>query len=394
MLWYSNLAIGTRLSLSSAALSAAVVILIAALAAASMPRDSLVEHSGNIIVGQLANGAAEYILDNDNLALQAILNDLSRQGIIAYASVEDATHSILAESNAASTSTKGAQEFSSTIQIHDTIVGYARIKLAGTTAPALAPSMILLLGLLIFGATFAMIQLYLKRFFQTLQCVANRLAPNVDTHQHGTFAELDRICQTMEQLASNMPRSPASKRAILALRLPGVATASIEPERLADFLKSLRRLAQLQQGEMQARADGCLLLFTTGSDTAFRALQTARSLQALVAEDIDYAMAISREERTNDPDMPMNYVFVWQQLCDTTYQSASRVKTLLLCRSALSDQAVHDQVSVAQDDSDHYRVTGYRNSTEISERDGDLPVEATKTTAESLATSTSASMAS
>ncbi len=394
MLWYSNLTIGNRLSLSSAALSAAVVILITALAAALMPRDSLVEHSGNIIVGQLANGAAEYILGNDNLALQAILNDLSRQGIIAYASVEDATHSILAESNAASTSSKSAQEFSSAIQIHDTIVGYARIKLAGTTAPVLPPSVILLLGVLIFGATFAMIQLYLKRFFQTLQCVAKRLAPSIDTHQHGTFAELDRICQTMEQLASNMPRSPASKRAILALRLPGVATASIESGCLADLLQSLRRLEQHQQCEIQARADGWLLLFTTGSDTAFRALQTARILQALLVDDIDYAMAISREERANDPDMPMDYVFGWQQLCDTTYQSASRGKTLLLCRSALSDQAVHDQVSVAQDDSDHYRVTAYRNTTEINERDGELPLAATKTTAESLATSSSASMAS
>ncbi len=394
MLWFSNLAIGTRLSLSSAALSAAVVILITALAAASMPRDSRVEHSGNIIVGQLANAATEYILDNDNLAIQAILNDLSRQAIITYASIEDANHSILAESNAASATGKEVQEFSSAIQIHNAVVGYARIRLAGTTGPVLPPSLVLLIGLLIFGATFAMLRLYLQRFFQTLQYLSTRLAPNIDTHPHGTFAELDRICQSMELLASHMPRSPASKRAILALRLPGVVTASIESWRLAGLLGSLQRLAQVRQCEIQTRADGFLLLFTTGGDTAFRALQTARSLQAFLADGIDYAMAISREERANDPDMPMDYVFAWQQLCDRTYQSATRDRTLLLCRSALSDQAVHDQVSVAQDDSDLYRVIGYRNTNEINDGDGELPVEETKATAESLATSTSASMAS
>ncbi len=373
MYWFSNLTIGTRLSLSSAAASSALVVLVIALAAASIPRDSRLEQSGNIIVGQLANGAKEYILEKDSLALQAVLNELSRQAIIAYAGVEDATHSVLAESHSAWKADHKAREFASPIQIHDTIVGYARVELVGTAAPLLPWSTILLLGLLVFGAAFALTQLYLQRFHSTLQRVSARLSKESLNPRQGTFRELDNICQALERLTDDMPLRAADQRAVLALRIPGLQSGLMEPARVASLIQSLKQLARRNKGELHLRADGCLLLFTTGDTPCFRALESARSLQSLLANDQGYAMAIAREEKANDPNQPVDYIFRWQQLCEQTYQLATRENSLLLCRSALSDPAVHDQVSVSQDDSGHYRVNGLHCNTETRASESDNP---------------------
>ncbi len=359
MHWPSSLTIGTRLSLSSAALSAALVVIVVALGAAAAPRESRLDQGGSIIAGQLADGATEYILDKDNLALQALLNDLTRQSLITFASVEDATHSVLAESHYASVTSSGVREFSSPIQIHDTIVGYARIGLVGPSAPLLPSSVILFLGILVFTAAFALMQLFLRRFHSTLQLVSDQLGIDYSHHRSGTFKELDRICEALEQMACKIPQCPATQRAALALRIPGLEHDTLEPPRLARLIQALRQLAQRQNAELHLRADGCLLLFTTGDAVCSRALQSAQTLQSLLAGDHGYSMAIAREDRTNDPDKSVEYIAHWQQLCEQTYQLATRENSLLLCRSALSDPGICDKVTVSQDDSGHFQVTAF-----------------------------------
>jgi hypothetical protein len=332
----------------------------------------------------LADGATEYILDNDNLALQALLNDLTRQSLITFASVEDATHSVLAESHYAAVTSGGVREFSSPIQIHDTVVGYARIGLVGASAPLLPSSLILFLGLLVFTAAFALMQLFLRRFHSTLQLVSDQLGI-ANSHQgSGTFRELDRVCAALEQMARKMPQCPAAQRAALALRIPGLEHERLEPARLARLLQALRQLAQRQNAELHLRADGCLLLFTNGDAVCSRALESAQTLQALLAGDHSYAMAIAREGRTNDPDKSVEHIAHWQLLCERTYQLATRENSLLLCRSALSDQGIYNKVTVSQDDSGHFQVTAFRGEEE-SEPDHlqhDIPPRAQTAVAE------------
>ena len=359
MHWFSNLTIGSRLSLSTAALSAALVTVVVGLGAASFPGDARLDSGGRIIASQLADSATQYILDKDSLALQALLNDLSRQALIGFAAVEDATHSVLAESHSAETSRPESREFSSPIQIHETIVGYARIGLAGTSSPMLPSTVILLLGVVVFAAVYGLMQLLLKRFHSTLHQLSEQLGKEGSGHRPGFFGELDALSEALEQAAHTMPKSSAAQRAVLALRIPKLEQEAVEPHRVASTIQALHQLARRQQGELHLRADGCLLLFTTGDAPCSRALGCARTLQSLLASGPEYAMAIAREDKANVPDQPVEYIARWHQICEKTYKLANREHSLMLCRSALSDPDVCDKVNVSQDDTGHYRVTAF-----------------------------------
>lgn len=358
MHWITNLAIGSRLSLLSAALSTALVLLVVSLATATSPKDSLINQGGDIIADQLAYGATEYILGQDNLALQALLSELSKQSLVAYASIADASDKLLAQSGSAQLAGKRSRQFTSPIELNDSVVGYANIVLAGAAAPAMPASRILLLAALVFALVFVFVRFQLQRLDHTLLSLAQRF--KLDIH-HASAADLDQLCETLQQLAPPPVPIPALKPAVLALRLPGLAQDALSPAELAVIDANLVQLAHAADATIRECADGYLVLLSCGNHTGRRALECARSLQQTLPANIAYGMAIAVDAEKQKDTRAILQKFHWQRLCDNTYQLAAQENTLLLSRSALSEHDIHQRVSVAQGDGDHYRVTGFRD---------------------------------
>ena len=362
---YSALSIGTRLSLASAALSATVVIVLVSLATATSPRNSLIDQGGAIIAGQLAQSSTEYILEKDSLALQALLTELTQKPLIPYASIEDANHQILVESGSQQLHRSTMRPFTSTIQLHDSVVGYASIHIAGAASPAMSAVVVLLLGIMVLALVFLLVRSRLKGLDRALQVLAQRLGIAVAASEGDngatTIADIHQLCEALEQLTPQTAAETDEKRAVLALRIPALAADKLAPEQLAPIAETVKQSALRWQASVSERADGWLLLFTCGDDIAPRTLASARALQNTLPGDIDYAMAISMESETAPAQGAPLPGFHWQRLCDAAYQLAQNKNSLMLTRLALSNNDINQQLTVQQDDTGCYRVTGFRD---------------------------------
>jgi hypothetical protein len=375
--WYSSLSIGARLSLASAALSATVVIVLVSLATATSPRNSLIDQGGTIIAGQLAQSSTEYILEKDRLALQALLTELTQKPLIAYARIEDENHQLLVESGSRQMHRNTMQAFTRTIQLHDGIVGYASVHVAGAASPAMSAVMVLLLGVIVLALVFMLLRSRLKGLDLALQVLAQRLGVAVAAGKGGaaakTVADILHLCEALEQLAPQTTMASSEKRAVLALRLPALAADKLAAEQLAPIAEAVAQSAVRWQASIRERADGWLLLFTCGDDTAVRTLASARALQNTLSGDTDYAMAISIEPDTAPVQDTLLQGFHWQRLCDAAYQMAQGENALILTRLALSNNDVNQQVTVQQDDTEFYRVTGFRDDESEHQADIEAP---------------------
>jgi hypothetical protein len=342
-----------------------VVIVLVSLATASSPRNSLIDQGGAIITGQLAQSSTEYILEKDSLALQALLTELTQKPLIAYARIEDANHQILVESGSQQLHRNTMRSFTSTIQLHDSVVGYASIHIAGAASPAMSAVAVLLLGIIVLALVFLLVRSRLKGLDQALQVLAQRLgvaaAASKDDTGATTIADIQHLCETLEQLTSQSAADTGEKRAVLALRLPALAADQLAPEQLAPIAETVKQSALGWQASVSERADGWLLLFTCGDDIAPRMLASARALQNTLPGDIDYAMAINMESETAPLQGAPLQGFHWQRLCDAAYQLAQGKNSLMLTRLALSNNDINQQLTVQQDDTGLYRVTGFRD---------------------------------
>lgn len=365
--WLSTLTLGTRLSLACAALSATLVIVVVSLATATSPRNSLIDEGGAIIADQLAQSATEYIIEKDSLALQALLSELTKKPLIAYANIEDASHQIVVESGPRQLHRGTMRPFTSSVQLQDSLIGYANIHVAGAASPAMSTMMVLLLGATVFALVFVLAQSWLRGLDQALQLLARRINAAVAGSDKDTRAitvsSIQTMCNTIEQLTPPPPGKVADKRAVLALRLPELARDALPPEQLGPITSAVQAFAHDGRAAISERGDGWLLLFTSGDDTAVRILNCARELQQMLADNIDYAMAIDMEAETAAQCDSQLQGFHWQRLCDNAYQMAAGRNSIMLGRLALCDNSVNQQVTVQQDDAEHYRVTGFRDET-------------------------------
>ncbi len=366
--WYSTLTLGTRLSFACAALSATLVIVLVSLATATSPRNSLIDEGGAIIADQLAHSATEYIIEKDSLALQTLLRELTEKPLIAYASIEDASHQIVVESGPRQLHRGTMRAFTSSVQLQDSLVGYANIHVAGAASPAMSAIMVLVLGGIVFLLVFVVAQSRLRSLDQALQLLARRIhsavAGDDNTTKAVTVATIETMCNTIKKLTPPPPEQVADKRAVLALRLPDLARDALLPEHLSTTATAVAELANTWRATTSERGDGWLLLFTRGDDTAVRLLGCARELQAILADDIEYAMAIDMESETAAQGSSELQGFHWQRLCEAAYQMAQASNSIMLGRLALCDNSVNQQVTVQQDDAEFYRVSGFRDETE------------------------------
>lgn len=379
--WYSTLSLGIKLSLVCAALSAAVVIVLVSLVSTTSPRNSLVDEGGGIIADQLAQNATEYIIEKDSLALQTLLAELTEKPMIAYASIENASHQIVVESGPRQLHQGTMRAFTSPVQLQDSLVGYANIHVAGAASPAMSAIVVLVLGGIVFSLVFVVVQSRLRNLDQALELLSRRIdcavAGGKQTPKVVTVATIETMCQDIQQLTPPPPEQTAEKRAVLALRLPDLARDALPLEQLRDSAKAVAGFAASAKATVSERGDGWLLLCTRGNNTAARVLGCARQLQqAMLAEGIDYAMAIDMESGGVPEDSDELQGFHWQRLCDNTYQMAQASNAIMLGRLALCDNNVNQQVAVQQDDAELYRVTGFRDDTEAS-ADFDEVVELT-----------------
>lgn len=363
MHWYLSQSLGMRLSLACAGVSALLVVFLVSLATATSPRNSLVDQSGTIIVDQLAEGAAGYIVEQDNLALQALLSQLTSKPLIAFASIADADHKILVESGSGAFYPKTMRRFSTTVRLHDSVVGYVEMYIAGAASPAMSAVLVLILGVLVFSLVLLFVLLRLKALDQALQRMSRTLGNVLPGESPGepvkSVADIHGVCEAMQQLVPLPMPEAARKRAVLALRLPQLADDRLDPQQLAAQRARVEQVAKSWQGTIRDCADGWQLLFTTGSDTALRVLAGACFLQQALDPATDYAMAVNLEaDAAGEQDSTLRG-FNWQRLCDNAHQAATVDNAVMLTRLALCDNGVNQRVTVEQDESGEYRITGF-----------------------------------
>lgn len=360
MLSYDNLSPGQRLSLACASIAALVVIVFASIATINSPRQTELQQSGDIIASQLAHSAAPYIVSHDRLALQTLLHELKQSPLILAARIEDAGHSLIVESGGNTVDANSVGQFSAPIEVHDSIVGHATVLLRGAQAPAMSAATILLLGVLVFAAVAAFASLRLRALDQSLQRLAATVSAIVPgakgTPELPLNSDIDQVCRALQQRA---PMHPAPRRAVLALRLAKLANDSLEKPQLAAQCELVEHVAARWQGQLSEDSDGWQLLFTTGADTARRMLASARYLHDALDGHFDYAMALGLEAEFGSEDGQLMRRFNWRRLRDATSQLASTPNALVLPRLVLCDPGIHQYVTVEQDESEDYRVTGF-----------------------------------
>lgn len=363
MQWYSALSLGTRLALASAALSAILVAFLVSLATANSPRNALVDQGGTIIASQLAQSATEYMLENDSLALQALLSELTQSALISHASIADASHRILAESGSQQTNAGVSREFTSEISLHDSVVGHVTIHILGAASPAVSAVIVLLLAVLVFALVFTFVHIRLRVLDQALQNLGQHLDAALPDSEGPAAAkgltDIDSYCRMLEQLLPATTEKTADKRAVLALRLPALGAEELTTEQLVQLVQTIEHAARNGDASIYQRSDGWLLMFTSGDNTALRTLDCARLLQTTLGGQFDFAMAMHMEAAPRVAQNTELDDFRWQRLCDSAYQMAQRENSLMLSRLALSDNGVHQRVTVEQDIAELYRVTGY-----------------------------------
>lgn len=357
-----------RLSLACAAVSAVLVVFLVSLATATSPRNTLVDQSGAIIAGQLANSASEYVVEGDKLALQTLLKELTRGDLIAYANIEDAEHRLLVESGSRGFNQKTMRQFTSTIQVHDSVVGHVKLNMAGAASPAMSAVLVLLLGATVFSLVLLFVLFRLRALDQALQqmgATLDVLLPG-ESHQDPvkSVADIHLACEAMRQLVPAPSPRAANNYAVMAIRLPALAKDALPQEQLCSAAELVEHAAERWQGLVAECADGWLLQYTTGDDTPLRLLASARYLQAVLDSQLSYAMAMGVESEGAMALDDRRRRFQWQALCDSTRELACQHQALVLTRLTLCNNGIHPRVTVEQDEAGLYQVTGFSEEVE------------------------------
>lgn len=363
MHWYLSLPLGMRLSLACAAVSALLVIFFVSLATATSPRSELLEQSGNIIAGQLAQGAAEHLVDEDRLALQGLLLELTRQPLIAYASIADNQQQMIVESGVLDARAGAAQRFSAPLVFHGVELGTADIVLANGAPPPMSPVLVLFLGVLVFSLVLLFVVLRLKALDQALQRMSSTLGSLLpDTCPREpvkSVADLQGVCEAMQKLVPLPGPESAARRAVLAISLPQLTEDTLGAAPLKRREDLLHQAADHWHGSLRECVDGWQLIFTTGCETAQRALACAHFLQVNGDEAVEQALAIQTEGHAAANDNPSLRNMHWQRLCEEARLLADKPGEVCITRQTLCEEGIADQVTVEQDESGNYRVTGF-----------------------------------
>lgn len=365
--WYYRLGLGRRLAFGSAALSALIVAALLSVADTRTERNHAADASNAIIAAQLANGAAEFIINGDRLALQALMSEVTRFPTVTFAAVRDPDQRTLVESGTANLEGREFTTYRHPCKLGDGAVGSVEIQVQQTDFRQFNPTHIALLSGVVFILNASLLLFYLHGLDATLRLAIRRLRELAPATAGGSPLALLRTLSgnTAQRYGPLAEGRPASA---LALRLPALAEGfpgtRPNPLRLADIVGQVTQIAEQHLGRVSGRQDGWLIEFR-GDDTAARALRCAATLRdALDSESwqLDWSITVDREALRDDSAKPALRALQWQRSCDQLYRQTADLEGLLLTRLALSDPAINHCVQVCEEDGDLYRVTQIRNA--------------------------------
>ena len=366
--WYYRMGLGRRLALGSAALTALIVAALLSLADYRTERNRSTDASNAIIAAQLAGSAAEFIINRDHLALQALLGELTRHPAVVFATVKDQEQRTLAESGTAGIEGKSLATYSQPCKLGDDAVGSVDIQVRQPDARQFNLTHITLLSGVVFILCASLLLLHLHGLDAALSLANRRLrtvVPAPATPQPGSPLAL------LGALSSNAadrygPLTAGQPAVALALRLPELAEdfpgQRPNPVRLAEVVQSVTQIADQQLARLSGRHDGWLLEFRSGDGRAARAMRCAARLREALESgswNHDWHMTLDLEALRDDGASPALRELQWQRNCDRLYQQTAAHKGLLVTRLALSEAAINQRVQVSELDGDWYRVTQF-----------------------------------
>ncbi|MEH6548722.1 MAG: hypothetical protein V7711_11450 [Pseudomonadales bacterium] len=309
---------------------------------------------------QLASAATEAVVAEDRLALQAMLQEISKHSVIRYAGIFDAAEAPLAEAgNTVQGRSPNAMDLP--ITLNDTVVGSARIVFNKPVEESLNNTTLLLM-LALAVIVYPLIYLFGSSLSGQLAAITERIRSGAAIKNRYPWD--DELGQ-LNQAAQNLPGRTTitsvgtGARSAMAIRISHLGKHMSDPVESAklDYLFSVTdQVCRLYDGNLQLWHGGYLAIFSHGSDCGFRALCAARLLQELITklatEDVlDYRLAIGidREAESSDElSSPQLRELHWQQTMAQTKAMTRQSGSIALSRLTLAESDLSSRIAVSE----------------------------------------------
>ena len=222
------------------------------------------QHFGNAIAEQLSLSVTDYLVNEDILSLNVVLNDLVAGGTFDFASIYSADNRLLAQAGKRASGMDKAHIFTRDITWQSASVGHLQISLSSqaVTEPVLATLLLILaIHLLIATITGFLVWQYADLLYLWIALPGRPVVTATSTTQADNLEALEA-----EQRADQPIDSAGTLDTV-------VMVFKLRPARLLpDYLTRIQRALLLYHGEM-TRPDGeTILVYFTGGDPIFRAI--------------------------------------------------------------------------------------------------------------------------
>ena len=222
------------------------------------------QHFGNAIAEQLSLSVTDYLVNEDILSLNVVLNDLVAGGTFDFASIYSADNRLLAQAGKRASGMDKSHVFTRDITWQSASVGHLQISLSSqaVTEPVLATLLLILaIHLLIATITGFLVWQYADLLYLWIALPGRPVVTATSTTQADNLEALEA-----EQRADQPIDSAGTLDTV-------VMVFKLRPARLLpDYLTGIQRALLLYHGEM-TRPDGeTILVYFTGGDPIFRAI--------------------------------------------------------------------------------------------------------------------------
>ncbi|MEJ6592172.1 MAG: hypothetical protein QNL99_09360 [SAR86 cluster bacterium] len=224
------------------------------------------QHFGNAIAEQLSLSVTDYLVNEDILSLNVVLNDLVAQDNFDFASIYSADNRLLAQAGKRSSGADKTHIFTRDITWQKASIGHLQISLDSQAVrePVLSILwLIVSIHLLIGAMTGFIVWQYADLLYLWIALPGVPAAPAPETSRH----QAESLAAAEADPSANRPviEAKAADTVIMVFKL--------RPARLLpDFLPRIQRALLLYSGDM-TRPDGeTILVYFTGADPIFRAI--------------------------------------------------------------------------------------------------------------------------
>jgi uncharacterized membrane protein affecting hemolysin expression len=223
------------------------------------------QHFGNSVADQLSQSLKDYLVNEDILSLNVVLNKLVAQGNFDFASIYSADNRLLAQAGRAP-STDSARLFTRDITWQSASVGYLQIGLGSQAIdePVLNTLILILcLHLLIGAATGLSVWFYSDLIYLWIALPAGRSQPPSQSLRDDT----DPL------VTEPRPQSPAAKGAETQVATPVVMVAKLLPARLLpEHIQRIGKALSLYGGELAPLEGDNMVINFSRDDAIYQAI--------------------------------------------------------------------------------------------------------------------------